>query len=95
MLQLHAPNRMVQPEPVVVTGIGMVTALGPDRASTWKAVRQGRVAVRRIDPSLGLPEVLKLGAIVPGFPQNRQLKVIHLAHRAAEEAISDSAIDLA
>ena len=33
---------------VVVTGMGLLTALGNDLASTWKALLEGRSGVRRI-----------------------------------------------
>ncbi|AZM51634.1 3-oxoacyl-ACP synthase [Streptomyces sp. WAC 01529] len=41
-----------------VTGLGLVTAAGPDTESTWAAVREGRATARR-DPELrGLPVTL-------------------------------------
>src|SRR4051812_39352612 len=33
---------MAQTPEVVVTGVGLVTSLGADRESTWRALREGR-----------------------------------------------------
>ena len=95
MLRIHEPGRDHVAEPVVITGIGMITSVGEDRESTWKAIRAGRSGVRRIGPHDGVPEHLHIAAIVdsqPSLPQ--QLKVIHLAQVAAAEAIDDSNLDL-
>jgi 3-oxoacyl-[acyl-carrier-protein] synthase II len=50
--------------PVVVTGIGLATGLGPTRASTWAAIQAGRNAARVLEgdsnsrPHLGCPSEL-------------------------------------
>ncbi len=39
---------------VVISGIGLVTGLGPDAASTWSAVREGRCGLHLVDvPGVG------------------------------------------
>lgn len=82
-------------EPIVITGIGMITSIGNTRETTWAALRRGRSGVRRLDGLDGIPDGLLIGApvdIEPDYPG--QLKVIALARRAAAEALSDSRIDL-
>ncbi len=95
MLRIHMPNRPETHDPVVITGIGMITSLGSDRESTWRAVARGQSGIRRIQPQDRVPEHLGIAAFVdkiPPLPQ--QLKVIHLAQVAAAEAITDARIDL-
>ena len=36
-------------EPIVITGIGMITSVGNDRESVWKAVRDGHSGARRLE----------------------------------------------
>ncbi|HEX4129040.1 MAG TPA: beta-ketoacyl-[acyl-carrier-protein] synthase family protein [Pirellulales bacterium] len=84
-----------QREPVVITGIGLITSLGAGRESVWSAIRQGRSGVRRLDGLQGIPDGLILGAPVDvplEFPG--QLKAVAMAQHAAAEAIADSGIDL-
>lgn len=80
-------------EPIVITGIGMITSLGTSRESVWKAVQSGRSGAQRLR---GLPYIpdgeliaapVDLGAQLPG-----QLKVIPLAEHAAAEALQDAGI---
>ena len=56
---------------VVITGIGMVTAVGADRESTWHAVKAGRNGVRKLCGMPGIPDGLLLGATVQGVPLDR------------------------
>ena len=94
MLQVFDPERHRGVDPVVITGIGIVTSLGDDRESSWSAIRRGECGVRRIDSLDDLPESLRIGAVVNSLPSRlpKQLKVVHLAHRAAEEAMADAAL---
>ena len=94
---------------VVITGVGLVTALGGDRESTWKALLAGQGAVRHLTPSeladrAGLPErVLNncqfLGAPALGLSRAGDENVflqepnIQLAMRAAKEAVKEARID--
>ncbi len=97
MLQINVAQRRRTAEPVVITGIGLVTSVGSDRESSWRSVCRGQSGVRRLDtvPHLDLPQHLGIGAVVDCVPRlPKQLKVIHLNHLAAEEALGDSALDL-
>ena len=89
---------------VVVTGMGCVTPLGADAASTWEAAvagRSGVAEISRFDPerhavrfagevraSLDLSDV-------PHKEVRRLDRTIRLAHVAAREALSSSGIDVA
>jgi 3-oxoacyl-(acyl-carrier-protein) synthase len=83
-------------EPVVITGIGMITSVGGSAAATWEAVRCGASGVRSIRGLPGIPDDLIIGAPVDidtSCPS--QLKVIALSRTAAQEALLDADIDLA
>ena len=82
-------------EPIVVTGIGMVTSVGANRESTWRAVQQGVSGVRRLTGIPGIPDDLLLGAPVMQVAGLHHLeKVIALSQQAAGEAIADARLDL-
>jgi 3-oxoacyl-(acyl-carrier-protein) synthase len=51
-----------QREPIVITGIGMVTSVGADRESTWDSIRQGKSGIGHIKDVPGLPDGWVLGA---------------------------------
>jgi 3-oxoacyl-(acyl-carrier-protein) synthase len=95
MLRVNLLQRSSEPEPIVITGIGMITSVGADRESCWRAVCRGESGVRRLTGLPRVPDWLEIGAIVDCAPTvPKQLKVIQLNHLAAEEAIADAAIDL-
>jgi len=95
MLRIHVPDGNRSPDPVVITGIGMITSVGADRESTWSAISEGRTGVRRPTPQDGVPDHLNLAATVNVAPEiPHELKVIQIARIAADEAISDSGIQL-
>lgn len=87
---------MTSTEPIVITGIGLVTASGFGREAAWAAIRNGVSGIRRVDSAThGMPNSLSLAApvdIAPEYPG--QLKSIRLSRLAADEAIFDSEIDL-
>ncbi|HSP38723.1 MAG TPA: beta-ketoacyl-[acyl-carrier-protein] synthase II [Frankiaceae bacterium] len=43
------PSAPIDPDPIVVTGLGATTPLGADVPSTWEALLAGRSGVRRLD----------------------------------------------
>ena len=90
-----APSRAREDEPIVITGIGLITALGSDRESVWQAVRRGRSGVRWLKGIPGIPDETLLGASIDlEIPAPRELKSIALARHAASEAMEDAGIDL-
>ncbi len=87
--------RLFQEDPVVITGVGLITALGNTRESTWKGLREGKRAIKRLNGMEFIPDGLLLGAMVDGHNTNStRLKVIRMAEAAAEEALQDAGIDL-
>ena len=52
------------PEPVVITGIGLIASVGDDRESVWKAVRQGKSGVQRLRGLPGIPDDMLVAAQV-------------------------------
>lgn len=83
-------------DPIVITGIGLVTANGFGREAAWQATKAGITGIRRAeDCADAIPAPLTLAASVDidlEFPH--QHKSIRLARLAAEEAMFDSGIDL-
>ncbi len=79
---------------VVVTGIGIITSVGSDRESVWRAVRRGQSGVRWIRGVPGVPDGMVPAAMVawedstPG-----RLKNVPLSLLAAKEALRDSEVD--
>lgn len=78
---------LISPPPrVLVTGVGLVTGLGPDAQTSWRALRAGRSAARWLDSAAG-----------PGAPPFAGFPVgagdrgpLALALRAAREALADA-----
>ena len=82
-------------EPIVISGIGLIAALGPDRETVWHGVREGQSGIRWLAGLPDVPDCISIGApvlIEPEFPG--QLKAIRLNLQAAEEALADAALDL-
>ena len=86
----------IHSDPVVITGIGLVTANGFGRESVWESVRDGICGIRPVEAyHETLPECLNLAAavdITPEYPG--QLKSIQLSRLAAAEAVFDSGVDM-
>lgn len=86
--------RLFQDDPVVITGLGLITALGSTRESTWKGLCEGQRATRRLDGVEFIPDGLLLGATVNcDDPSSARLKAIRMAEIAAEEALRDARVD--
>lgn len=92
---------------VVVTGMGLMTGLGLDLASSWQGLMEGRRAIRRFslfDPSgLEVPVGVELPDGADEFfkarikPRSRaqMTRATMIALTTAEQAIEDAGLDLA
>ncbi|MCA9105501.1 MAG: beta-ketoacyl-[acyl-carrier-protein] synthase family protein [Planctomycetales bacterium] len=82
-------------EPIVVSGLGMITALGRDRETSWRGMRAGKCGIGWVRSVPGLPDDEWFGAQVdlPSEGDDSELKAIRLARIAAREALTDAAID--
>lgn len=81
---------------MVITGIGLVTAIGHSREAVWQAIQHGKCGVGRLSGVPGIPDGLMLGATVEidgEFPG--QLKNIPLCRQTAAEALADARIHFA
>ncbi len=90
------PHYSTNDDRVVITGIGLVTAIGHSREAVWQAIQRGDCGVRRLTGVLGIPDGLLLGATVDidgEFPG--QLKNIPLCRQSAAEALADARIHFA
>jgi 3-oxoacyl-(acyl-carrier-protein) synthase len=78
---------------VVITGIGLISAIGNSRESMWRAIQRGDCGVQRLTNVPGIPDGMMLGATVDvegDFPG--QLKNIPLCRQTAAEALADARI---
>lgn len=87
---------------VVITGMGMVTPLGPDVASNWDALVHGRSGITRItkfDPS---PYETQIAGQIPDFDATKYMdrkearrtdRFTHLGVAAASQALKDAKLD--
>jgi len=87
---------------VVVTGLGAVTPLGNDVASTWEAMLAGRSGIRRIslfDPArvdskvAGEIKGFDADAVMPRKEVRRNDRYVHYAWAATTEALRDAGMD--
>lgn len=82
-------------ERVVITGIGLVTAIGHSRETVWQAIQRGECGVGRLSNVPGIPDGMMLAAMVDvdgEFPG--QLKNIPLCRQTAAEALADARIHI-
>ncbi|WP_238413005.1 beta-ketoacyl-[acyl-carrier-protein] synthase family protein [Saccharothrix deserti] len=93
-------NARNAPQPVAITGLGMITPAGADTAATWREVCRG-TATAAVDPALAdLPVSLSCRVRAPlERPVMRRKGVKNLdpvtrfALNAADEALDDSGLD--
>lgn len=87
---------------VVVTGLGLMTPVGNDVASSWQAILAGTSGAKTIDFFDVEPYATKFSASVKGFdPLDHFIKkdvrkmdtFVHFGVVAAEEAIADAGLD--
>jgi 3-oxoacyl-[acyl-carrier-protein] synthase II len=85
---------------IVVTGMGMVTALGMDLPSSWAALKAGRPGVREITRFATQGMRTRIGACVdlpedkPGLPLDAGSRAIALGRMALGEAVAQSGLPL-
>jgi 3-oxoacyl-[acyl-carrier-protein] synthase II len=88
---------------VVVTGIGMVTAVGNDTASSWAAICAGTPGIRHIenfDPAgldvtfAGEVRGLDMARYMDRKEQRRNDKVVHFAVAATQQALEQAGLDV-
>jgi 3-oxoacyl-[acyl-carrier-protein] synthase II len=86
---------------IVVTGLGCVSPLGTDAASTWQALLAGRSGVARLPEAFAPRQAVQIAARVPGpvdpgdlpAKELRRLdRAILLALAAAREALADAGL---
>jgi 3-oxoacyl-[acyl-carrier-protein] synthase II len=89
---------------VGITGIGLVTPVGNDTASSWQAIRDGQSGVAPITTFDTSKHGVRIAAAVKDFnPLNyldrkevrRTERFIHFAVAAARQALEDSGLDVA
>jgi 3-oxoacyl-[acyl-carrier-protein] synthase II len=89
---------------VVVTGMGAISPLGNDAASTWQAVREGRSGIDVIENFDASALPVRFAGEVKGFDPadalgrkeaRRSSRCCHLAVVAAREAVQNSGLDIA
>ncbi|MEV4422029.1 beta-ketoacyl-[acyl-carrier-protein] synthase family protein [Patulibacter sp. NPDC049589] len=86
---------------VVVTGLGAITPAGPDAASTWSAIVEGRSAVRPTSAFDASDLDARIAATIEGFDPvallgrkraNRTATFSQYAVAAAREAVADAGV---
>ncbi|YCM46289.1 beta-ketoacyl-ACP synthase II [Verrucomicrobiaceae bacterium 227] len=88
---------------VVVTGIGAVSPLGHDAASTWEGMKEGRSGIGLIESMDTTDYSVKIGGEVRGFNHNqyfsnpkdarRMDRYAHLSIAAAQMALAESGLN--
>ncbi|MFP6676571.1 MAG: beta-ketoacyl-[acyl-carrier-protein] synthase family protein [Pirellulaceae bacterium] len=79
-------------DPIVITGIGLITSVGKTRETTWEAMRNGERNMRFMDECCGISTGKVICAEVDIPHTAGRLKVLPMCESAAAEAISDARI---
>ena len=78
-------------DPIVITGVGIVSSLGSSRESTWQNIQIGRSGIRRTEASDGVGSLTLPCGMVDSLPtEPHHLKSIQLTEWAASEALCDA-----
>lgn len=88
----------MQQEPIVVTGVGMATALGLSAPECWAALLEGRSGMRRIagfDPSGGATDQGGECAPLPDLPRDRRARAFRYLELVCREAWTQAGLPLA
>ncbi len=87
-------NDLHHQDPIVITGIGLVTSVGDNRETAWRSLCDGQSGVRKLQEIYGLPKEFQIGAttemelFAPGA-----VKIIRMCERAAAEAWEDAKLE--
>ena len=103
MAEHRAPRSFMERDErrVVVTGLGAITCLGNDVASTWDAMKTGKSGIRRIslfDPSRvdakigGEVRDFQADEVMPKKEVRRNDRYVHYAWAATAEALADAGL---
>ncbi len=87
-------QRELQSDPIVISGIGIITALGNNRETVWREIGAAKSGIRNLVGLMGIPDGLLIGApveVTADMP--RRMKVTSLCRLAAAEAVEDAEID--
>ncbi len=92
------PGLYTEAEPVVITGIGLITAVGSTREEVWQSLREGRCGIRRVDDLEYFQGESLVAATVdpdniPGWQNTGALKPVQFSQIAAREAMQDAGFD--
>ena len=88
---------------VVITGMGMLTPLGADVASTWEGIKAGKSGIRNIEHFDTEPFATRFAGLVPDFdiseyvsPKDARKMDIFIQYGliAAIQAVRDSGLDM-
>ena len=89
---------------VGITGIGLLTPLGNDTSSTWKALCEGRSGIARLTRFDTSQHDVKIGGELKGFDPlsymdrkevRRNDQFVQFAVAATKQAVADSGLDIA
>ncbi len=95
-------NNFIKPRRVVITGFGCVTPIGIGRMNFWKALREGKSGIGKIESFDLSDSKVKIAAEIKNFDWEAELNVkdrrhvprtVPLALAAAREAVKDSKIE--
>jgi 3-oxoacyl-[acyl-carrier-protein] synthase II len=84
------------PEPVVITGAGLATALGLTVPETWDAVRRGQCGIRPLTAVESPLSPNKGGGQAPDLPPDRlrdRPREVAYLERAVAEAVADAGLN--